>query len=60
MKKSNVYEAIIKIKEYCKRHTDCVGCELYDALEDEEECLLNSFPADWRTDDIPFNILEEE
>lgn len=62
MKKSNVYEAIIKIKEYCRKQRECEACELSYVDEWDEYicCSLRGTPMGWYTDDIPFNILEEE
>jgi hypothetical protein len=60
MKKSDVFNAIIKIKEHCHRQLYCEGCELcYIDEYDDCMCLLNGEPKDWNTDDIPYNILEE-
>lgn len=59
MEKSEVYKAIIKIKEYCKKQKECEGCEFLDEY-DTGMCLLRDNPEDWDTDDIPYNILEEE
>lgn len=59
MEKSDVFRAIIRIQEYCKG-TECKNCELHNDDEDVDECLLYPYPAEWNTDDIPYNILEEE
>ena len=59
MDKSDVYKAIIKIKEYCKKQINCEGCEFLDEY-DTGMCLLCEPPEDWDTDDILYNILEEQ
>lgn len=59
--KSDVYRAIIKIKEYCFRQLYCKGCKFRRKGDRGEfECNIGGIPDEWNTDDIPCNILEEE
>jgi hypothetical protein len=61
VEKSDVYRAIIKIKEHCYRQLSCEGCEFsYIDNYDDCVCSLYAIPHEWNTDDIPCNILEEE
>lgn len=51
MEKSDVYKAIIKIKEHCDKQKSCEECDLCVMdIWDEETCILNCCPAEWNTD----------
>jgi hypothetical protein len=61
MEKSDIYKAIIKIKEYCSKQVNCTNCELLCEDEwDEEICSLYGRPDEWHTDDINYDVMEGE
>ena len=62
MEKSDIYKAIIKIKKHCIEQKCCEVCEFY-YVEDELDggrCLLKGHPDVWWTDDINYDVMEEE
>ena len=49
---SKIREAMIVLKEECKKYKDCKDCTFYDAQNEHTACYLALEPASWNEEKI--------